>query len=1247
MRTLNPYEIPLSSINLIEASAGTGKSWTVTLLFLRLILEKNLTVDQILVVTFTEAATKELRDDVRQRLVGALAAFKAINEHGLTDALKKEYGEVLELIERESDYEEAIRRLNRAKLSLDEAAIFTIHGFCQRTLSENAFEAGLPFESELMDDDSELMQKLTDDFWRRYTDNAPKSLIFKLHQKSVTPDSLLKDIRNAVGKPYLELCGPENNVNCSNDASSNESEKTDKWDILEKGLQNIVKQWQTDGAEITQILLEDKNLNGNKFRKPTVAKLCNEMNQIKALFDINADFIESAQKFKHSYIETGTKAKCTPPEHSFFSAWESFSELWEQLNKGSDDFLNNTRIELLRYLQEELPKEKKRLGVLSFDDLLLQLQQALKTNPQLAIDLRKKYQAALIDEFQDTDPIQYDIFSTIYNDPHTQENAVFLVGDPKQAIYSFRGGDIHTYLKAKADTDESNHHTLKTNWRSHDKLISAFNTLYAQSDNPFQDEGIEYVQVKSGKDLNDIQAPEARTPLQLWRFNQTPGEKPDGKPEPQSADAIRKEIADAVAGDIAELLNASNQGKATIEGKPIGGGDIAILIRSHTQGDMIKAALNQRKIASVQSSKQSIFETHEAVEIHRLLTAIADPQREDNVRRALVTELMGYQAQDLLDLESDSNAWEEILLLFQNWQYQWKHHGFLPMMRALMKSQNTHQHLLNFMDGERRITNTLHLAEIIHQAVRKKSLSIEEVLLWLKQRQENSSATESELRLESDENLVKIVTIHKSKGLEYPIVYCPYVGLSPKANSDKIFTFHKDERSYLEIGSSESDEHKELKKQEELAEDTRLLYVALTRAKYQCNIVVFPETISGSPDRSALGWLLTNGKSNPSGSGKAEKEQKAEFKLAYEQNLLKLETVGNGNISLDDLPEYPQDLVYQPIETNQTLTAREFTAEIKSQAQITSFSGLTAGAHAETPDYDSFVEINNKQIAQADDGAENIVEAFPKGATAGTALHEIYENIDFTQPLEEQTETFDRILEKYSFEEKHKQAAMRLIGESIEAELHQNQMSAETEILSLNKLSKAQRLDEMEFYLPLERLDIEKLKQTLFQHLPVDDESDTTPKWRQIREAVDTLYFDEVEGYLKGFIDLIFEYNGKYYLADYKSNTLENYAPEKLFTPMAEAHYYLQYLIYCVALHRYLEQRLPSYQWETHFGGAYYLFIRGMTKTEQLDQDSQKSASKWGGVFYHKPSLDLINALDGLFMRLPSHNVQPETQEAS
>ena len=345
MQTLDPFKIPLENINLIEASAGTGKSWTVTFLYLRLLLEKNLTIDQILVVTFTDAATKELRDDIRQRIVSALHAFEcAISEVGYEQ--EDEYTQLINNCEDSTAKEEAIRKLNRAKLSMDEAAVFTIHGFCQRSLSENAFEAALPFESELLENQTELMQKITDDFWRKYTQNAPKSLLFKLLQKSVTPDSLLKDVKNAVGKPYLKICGPES-----------VEIKAEKWSDLELRFQQIINQWESDGAEVIRILLEDKNLNRRSFGAEITQRAIKEMGQLSSLYSLNSDLMELLQKFKESYVVDKTKAKCTAPEHSFFKAWETFSNLWEELNKSSDNFLNNTRIELIEYLDEDSQKK--------------------------------------------------------------------------------------------------------------------------------------------------------------------------------------------------------------------------------------------------------------------------------------------------------------------------------------------------------------------------------------------------------------------------------------------------------------------------------------------------------------------------------------------------------------------------------------------------------------------------------------------------------------------------------------------------------------------------------------------------------------------------------------------------------------------------------------------------------------------------------------------------------------------------
>lgn len=1226
MNILDPYTIPLESINLIEASAGTGKSWTVTYLYLRLLLEKNLTVDQILVVTFTDAATKELRDDIRQRIVAALNAFETIvNKADSTNELSIDI-EYQKLIEKSLDHNESIRKLNRAKLSMDEAAVFTIHSFCQRCLTENAFEASLPFESELLADDSEIMQKLTDDFWRRYTEDAPKSLLFKLHQKSITPDSLLRDVKNTIGKPYLEICGPK-----SADINA------EKWSNLESLYLEALNLWQTDNDQIIQLLTNpDFEKHYYKGLIDNIDKLVSEIETL-AKFD-KLPYQLDTKKMKWLGTEPKLKkaAKIDPIDHPFFQAWQGFLDLWTELDASSDDSLNNTRIELIHHLQAELPKEKQRLGVLSFDDLLLQLQQTLKNNDDLAKALHDKYKAALIDEFQDTDPIQYDIFHTIYNDSQTKTNAVYFVGDPKQAIYSFRGGDIHTYLNAKANTQAQNQYTLEKNWRSHPSLIMAFNTLYAISDNPFKDEDINYVGVTVGNKTNQILVNStARSALNFWQY--------EFDDEKKSIAKIRQEIAESIAGDIAQTLNDGLVGKAKIGDKNISGGDIAILIRSHAQSDIIKTALNARGISSVQNSRDSIYETHEANELIYVLKAILNPQQEDRVRCALVTEFMGYKGTDLIEFQNDNTAWETILIAMQNWHQLWKKQGFLPMMRSLMKSENSHQHLLSFADGERRISNVLQLSELIHQSARNNMLGMTETLRWLQKQQLSVNSNETELRLESDEDLVKIVTIHKSKGLEYPIVYCPYIGMGGKAFSDSIFTFNEDECAKLEIGSTENADHKAIKKNQESAEDSRLLYVALTRAKYQCNVVCFNEAISGNPDRSALGWLLSNGLTIPSGSSAADKKAKAEFFETYQQNLQNLST-SDASISVEVLPENPSNLLFNNIIEQQKLSAREFKASIKQQAQITSFSGLTAGAHDEAPDYDAIADYslqNKSQLAPATE------DEFPRGAAAGTALHEIFEHIDFVVPVSEQLDIIKATLNKYGFDEKHQTSAVQLIQQSLDVRLQTPQ-----NVFSLKDLTKSKRLDEMEFYLPLSRLHINDLRQILFKHLP-KDHSPNQSNWQMIRDAVDGLYFEEVEGFLKGFIDLIFEHDGKYYLADYKSNTLNNYDEEGLFEAMAHSHYYLQYLFYSVALHRYLKQRIADYSWKTHIGGAYYLFIRGMisngqnvesaepsdseTTLERSDDDPKgemQSSHKSGGVFFDKPSIQLIEALDNLFVNM-------------
>ena len=1191
MQSLNPQTVPLKQSNLIEASAGTGKTYTLSFLYLRFILESEpaLSLDQILVVTYTTAATKELKDRIRSRLSEALVAFIDV------DNAKGEYKALCANFE---DHTEAIIRLNRALLSFDEASIFTIHSFCQRALKETAFDAALAFKTELLDNDDELMQMLMDDYWRKHFQKAPAALLSLLHDKEITPDTLLDDIRTAVGKPYLKRLHP----NFTDDIA----EQTQQ---LEANYLNAMQSWQQSADEIENLLRNHGGLYLN------VANSLDDMLAGMRLLAANsADTLPAELPLKTPKLTSNqlkVKKGYEPISHAFFDLWAAFLATKQALEQSLMDYHNILRNQVLDYLQENLPLEKRRKGVMSFDDLLLQLQMALQQNTTLAKTLSNQYQVAMIDEFQDTDPIQYDIFRRIYAEQSPSalsqnafeqtdisqsdsakepSNVVFFVGDPKQAIYSFRGADIYTYLKASQDTQQQ--YTLDTNWRSHPDLIKALNQLFSQSEHPFYDNSILYQPVKSGQEQEPaLESLEPRTPLRLWKIEET-----DGK----NKSAIMEEIAALVADDITRLLIASDNGEATIAKQPIEGGDITILVRSHKQGQQMKAALTQRGVACVQSAKESIFKTREAEDLHHLLLAIAQPSQEDQVRRALVSDFFAYRGEDLLHFETNTMAWDAKLHAFHHWHQCWLAQGFIPMMRVLMRDEQVQAQLLSHSDGERRLTNLLHLAELIHTESRQNSRGMEGTIRWLRQqaRQTELSSDRLQLRLESDAKLVQIVTVHKSKGLEYGLVYCPFLWADSirSASSDAAIMFHADDEEHtpcLDIGSPQRDHHLQLLEKETYAENMRLLYVALTRAKYHCTVVALTEKIKYSPDKSALGWLLSQGLAANSKN----------FLSAYQQNIKTLVSESNGVISEESLPDLEQGLHYRTKQKTPTLNAREFSTAIRQDYRVSSFSGLTAGNHLQAHDHDSNTLVNQPRYS-------NTENEFPRGANAGSCLHEIYEHSDFTQPLitdgKEQNAILDA-LEKWGFSEELTDIAHDLINNSLQAPL------TPLANFSLADLNNSQRLNEMEFYLPLALLQVEALKQILLKHLPQEN-------WQQVHDAVHKLNFEHVSGYLKGYIDLIFEYQGQYFVADYKSNTLEDYDRNGMLEAMAHAHYYLQYLIYSVALHRYLAQRITGYDYKTHFGGVYYLFIRGMS----VDHEG-------AGVFYDLPSFELIDALDGLF----------------
>jgi exodeoxyribonuclease V beta subunit len=1159
--TLNSLTAPLSGINLIEASAGTGKTYTITTLFLRLILEKGLKVENILVVTFTEAATEELRDRIRRRLKETLTAFE---QGQSSDAVLNS------LIKNCTDHSDAIFRLTKAIHGFDEAGIFTIHSFCKQMLQENAFESGLLFETELIKDQSNLLREIVEDFWRQHFYESSQLFIsYLVENKFNTPAQFLNVLNKGqyVGQPFLKII-PE----------SKNSPLTTQEQHFYKALSETQVAWQSQATEIQDLLNNDENLNRLKYSKKLIPKWCEELAQFLNAPLNSITLPEKFNKFTNSEIIKSIKKNKIAPKHDFFHICDKLQQTQKPLSDNFQQHLLALKLKLFKVAAQSLVDKKRQHQMLSFDDLLINLYQALqgKNAPNLIKLIRRKFHAALIDEFQDTDPVQYKIFHTIFGDA---KQILFLIGDPKQAIYSFRGADIFTYMNACHHAQQR--YTLPTNWRSEPDLIKAVNNLFKKNANPFIFKDIPFLPVQAPENVIDQNILKIENkclpPLQLWLAKRELSEK-----------AITKKWASekipfSVGSEIARLLTLGQQQQALIGDRPIVAGDIAVLVRSHKQARQIQKALIQLQIPSVLFSKESIFVSHEILEIDRVLQAVAAPNNESLIKAALTTDMLGFSGSELHNLIENDNTWQDYLTRFQYYHFIWRNVGFVQMFRTLLLREQVQSRLLSYVNGERRLTNVLHIVELLQEMAVQHKLSINGLTQWLsQQRYKQANSEEQQLRLKSDEKLVKIVTIHKSKGLEYPIVFCPYVWDGNLHNKKaKSFTFHdKNNDLILDLGSDNQVEHRKLALEEEEAENLRLFYVAVTRAKHRCYLIwgAFTDT-STSP----LAHLL-----HPNIN---EIEKTADINLKQDLEYL------DDSVQISDLPT---DIVsyHRQFENKDQLKARKFLGRIDKTWRVSSFSALSrikvSKQTQDKPDYDEITVI--RPFVKRSLSDKNHIFSFPRGARAGNFMHALFENLDFQAP---NSELINQQLINFGYDAERWQTAITtLVSNVISAKLHQ-----EIPDLSLSAISREKRLNELEFYYPLSRITPQGLKAI----------------FREFSETDYNLDFASVRGFMKGYIDMIFEWQGKYYIVDYKSNLLgisaENYESSKLLEVMKRETYYLQYYIYTVALHRYLSARLPNYSYESNFGGVFYLFLRGMS-----------SASN-SGVFWDLPSVGLVEKL--------------------
>ncbi|MEI2832283.1 exodeoxyribonuclease V subunit beta [Pseudomonas mosselii] len=1195
---------PLHGSQLIEASAGTGKTFTISALYLRLILghggeqgfSRELLPPQILVVTFTDAATKELRERIRARLAEAARFFRGELDGAdpLLHLLRDDYPQ--------EQWPRCASRLEIAVQWMDEAAVSTIHGWCQRMLREHAFDSGSLFTQSLETDHSDLLGQVMRDYWRRFCYGMRGESLAWVRGNWVSPDALLPRIRPLFGR----VRGQEDEQDPQSLIEATLRQRTEQ-------LAQLKAPWGAWADELQQICRDAvaaKQADGRKLQaryfEPWFDKLRVWAGDEQAMeLDLGTGFTRLTPAGLAEAWKSGE-----PPQHPALRAMESLREQLQGLASPDARLLEHAAA----WVSARFEVEKRRRAEMGFDDMLLRLEHALGSDSgqRLAALIREQFPVALIDEFQDTDPVQYGIFESIYriteNNPDT---GLFMIGDPKQAIYAFRGADIFTYLAARRAT-AGRLHSLDTNYRSSQAMVAAVNRVFLQAEERAEGRGaflfraqgdnpLPFVEVRAkGRGEQLLIAGQPSAALHCWQLESD---------EPVSGTAYRQQLAASCASHIAELLEGGQQGIsgfADAAGKlrPCLPSDIAILVRDGREAQLVRAELAARDVRSVYlSDKDSVFAAQEAHDLLAWLKACAEPDSERMLKAALASLTLDLPLIELERLNQDERVWENWVMRFRRYRDIWQRQGVLPMLRRLLHDFQLPRALMGRSDGERVLTNLLHLAELLQQAAGE--LDGEQALIrHLTEHLANAGQAGEEqiLRLESDEQLVKVVTIHKSKGLEYPLVYLPFICTSKPVDGQRLPLGWHDDQGVAHLTLTPNAEQIERADDERLAEDLRLLYVALTRAQHACWLGVADlkrgTQRSSQLHRSALGYLLGGGLSLAASSQLGE--------------WLATLAAGNPAITYGPLPEV-QALCYRtPDSQRELLPPRKPRRAAAEHWWIASYSALRVGDQTLVADSSQAQQLLDDEVLDSQSLREVPAEAgdihrFPRGPNPGTFLHGLLEwaGREGFAEVAAQGSVIERTVGQRC-NRRDWTGWIPTLTQWLQQLLVQS-MPLQGATLTLAGLERYQV--EMEFWFASHQVDAVRLDHLVARHTHVG----------MTRAAAQPTVLN---GMFKGFIDLAFELDGRYYVADYKSNWLgpdaEAYGALAMEQAILEHRYDLQYVLYLLALHRQLRARLPDYDYDLHVGGAVFIFLRGVT-------------SAGHGLYHARPPRALIEQLDAMF----------------
>ena len=1127
-QNIKPFDattVLLQDSNLIEASAGTGKTYSIAILTLRLLLKKNMLIQEILMVTFTKAAVAELEMRIRSfiRMAYVKSCGGTIDDTTISGLVAK--------AQAMHGPDEIEKWLKNAILFLDETSILTIHSFCQRTLSEFAFETQQIMGAESMSEEAltDISTHAINHFWRTQITGLDYALLRFLMPNYLSKPKLETIIENALsGKTYLiaepyeaDLLSPQR----QRAYAAAFADYEERIRLLNDLLHSYIIEHKTELIERVAAgnKIAQKQFPPELFENPEMLlKIIRKKTETKYVVDMFSDLIEMMTEI---------------------------DSVKEELTKQIRLLINKIYQYAIHEITDTIRRNKDDRSLMSFDDMILKLHRAvvLKPNPQLIAALRKKYKAVFIDEFQDTDRLQYELFQTLYG----KETILFYIGDPKQSIYGWRKADIFSYLKASKEVQHR--YGMNTNYRSSMSVIAAQNEFFLPEPDfdtfhfGTSPDRIEYLPVEAPKDREPgtlLYRGKLVCPMSILEC-----EKND-------------EVNESVAAIIAALLENDDYTLTEKEStRKIRPSDIGILVRSNARGNELKKILSAYKIPAVTIDESKLLNSEESKELLYLLEAILEIHS-GPIRKALLTKMAGFTIADLYQLNE-----EDVLNRFKSYQETWLKQGVYVM---LMKFFTDYRIKSRFLDpeipnGERFLSNLLQLQELLHKIQVRKQFAPIELINWLQKSIEGHSAEgdEYQQRIESDDEAVKIVTIHKSKGLEYRIVLAPNLDMTDTKNDLKSFRNEKSgEYVFADTVLLEPEQIQMIETQFE-QENRRLMYVAITRAKYKC-------------------YILSNSHHKTTG---------------LKTFLHALKNTNPVNIELEIAPTIPANYRY-----NQTATTFPIVYRKADSFSLTQINWRKISYSALNPEHGFGVRfLNGKPVTPYD---LFVFETLRRGASTGNLLHYIFEHIDFSDSFLRER-TIANALKRLApgLEETYASHLETLIDHCTAVKLH-----SEQEAFSLNEIKNEKRLNELEFDFNVQLFHTNQIEQLSTPETPF-----------QVKTS------RQLEGIMNGKMDLFFEHNGRFYILDWKSNFLgnqaEDYSAEGIAMAMNENNYHLQYHIYTVAVCKYLSLRLPDFNYETHFGGVFYLFLRGI-RTE-----------KSTGIFFKKPGWKTVEALTNILTK--------------